>query len=110
MNNDDYVEEEEGGGDGMLTDDYIDTNTIKVAAKAREKHKQDQRCMIKVTDCEVLDSEDNRPIKRAKDSTAAKSLIPRDKVLGTNLKEDDGKKKRVKEKKGMVLCGAVNNF
>jgi hypothetical protein len=122
LNDGDYVEEEEeeeeeeGGGDGMLTDDYIDTNTVKVAAKAGEKRKQDQRRMIKAIDREVLDPEDNRPTKRVKDSaavkgsTAAKSLIPRDEVLETNLKEDDGKKKRAKEKKGVVLRGAVNSF
>ena len=118
LNNGDYVkeEEEEGGSDGMSTDDYINMNTVKVAAKAGEKHKQDQRRMIKVIDCEVLDSEDNRPTKRVKDSTAVKgstatkSLIPRDEVLEMNLKEDDGKKEKAKEKKGVVLRGAVNNF
>ena len=42
LNDGDYVkEEEEGSGDGMLTDDYIDMNTVKVAAKAGEKCKQD---------------------------------------------------------------------
>ena len=57
LNDGNYIEEEEEGeGDGMLTDDYIDTNTDKVAAKAGEKRKQDQRCMIKVIDREVLDS------------------------------------------------------
>jgi hypothetical protein len=45
-----------------------------------------------------------------KGSTAAKSLIPRDEVLETKLKEDDGKKKKAKEKKGVLLRGAVNNF
>src|ERR1700720_2808584 len=110
LNDGNYVkeEEEEGEGDGMLTDDYIDTNTDKVAAKAREKRKQDQRCMIEAIDREVLDSVDNRPTKRAKDSTAAKgsaaakNLIPRDEVVETNLEQDDGKKR--KAKKGVLLC------
>ena len=110
LNDGNYVkeEEEEGEGDGMLTDDYIDTNTVKVAAKAGKKRKQDQRRMIEAIDREVLDSGDNRPMKRAKDSTAAKSLIPRDKVVETNLEQDDGKKR--KAKKGVLLRGAVNNF
>jgi len=52
-----------------------------------------------------------RPKKRTKDSAAAKGstaaqrLIPRDEVVEMNL--DDGKKK-AKEKKGVVLRGAVN--
>jgi len=98
QNDDDYVDDDEGG----------------------EKRKQEQRRTIKEIDREVPDSEsddDARPKKRTKDSAAAKGsaavkgstaaqrLIPRDEVVEMNL--DDGKKK-AKEKKGVVLRGAVN--
>jgi hypothetical protein len=111
LNDGNYVEEEEeGNGNGMLTNDYIDMNTVKVTAKAGEKHKQDQKRMIKAIDHKVLDSEDHRLTKRVKDSTAAKSLIPRDEVVEMNLKQNNGKKKKAKEKRGVSLRGAVNNF
>ena len=59
--NQNYVMEEGEEGEveveGMLTDDYIDTNSVKVAAKAGEKRKQEQRRMIKEIDREVQDSE-----------------------------------------------------
>lgn len=111
QNDDDYVDDDEGEEEG--TDDYTDTNGGKVAAKAGEKRKQEQRHTIKEIDREVPDSEsdDARPKKRTKDSAAAKGstaaqrLIPRDEVVEMNL--DDGKKK-AKEKKGVVLRGAVN--
>ena len=120
QNDDDYVDDDEGEEEGTLTDDYTDTNGGKVAAKAGEKRKQEQRHTIKEIDREVPDSEsddDARPKKRTKDSAAAKGsaavkgstaaqrLIPRDEVVEMNL--DDGKKK-AKEKKGVVLRGAVN--
>jgi hypothetical protein len=120
QNDNDYVkeeeEEEEEEGEGMLTDDYIDTNSVKVAAKAGEKRKQEQRRMIKEINCKVPDSEsdeDARPKKKTKDSAvakgsvAAKSLIPKDELTETNLKQDDGKRK-AKEKKGWLLRDTVN--
>ena len=80
QNDDNYVkdkdkddEEGDGEGEGMLTDDYIDTNSVKAVAKAGEKNKQEQRRMIKEIDHKVLDSksDDTRPKKKTKDSTAA---------------------------------------
>jgi hypothetical protein len=55
--------------------------------------------MIKEIDREVPDSESDGAA--AKGSTAAKSLIPRDEFVKTNLKPDDEKKK-AKEKKAWM--------
>jgi hypothetical protein len=112
LNDDDYVEEdnneEEDEDEGMLIDDYINTN--KGTANTGKKRKQEQRRMVEEIDWEVPDSEndeDARPKKKTKDSTAAKGLIPKDEVVEPNLKQGDGKKK-VKEKMGWLLHGAVN--
>jgi hypothetical protein len=66
---------------------------------------------IEVSDSET--DEDTRPKKKAKDSMAAKRLIPRNEVqertLGktTDVRQDDGKKK---VKQGVLLRGAVNTL
>ena len=120
QNDGDYIEEDEEDEETEEDERMLSTADVgvKVIAKAGEKRKKDQRRMIVET--EVPDSEadeEPRPKKKtkgSKGSAAAKSLIPRDEVLErapgetTDLKQNDEKKGKKKEKRGVLLRDAVN--
>jgi hypothetical protein len=104
QHDDDYAEEEDEEDEDM----FSEATGVKIIATAREKRKKNMIKEIEAPDSET--DEDARPKKKAKDSTAAKRLIPRDEVQERTPGKTtvvDGKKKA---KQGVLLRGAVNTL